>query len=171
MASERMLKALNEQIQEEMFSAYLYLSMSADFESKNLKGFAHWMRLQAQEELIHALKFMDFIPEVNGEVTLLPIDQPQKTWETPLKAFEDAYQHELHISAKINELVRMALEDGDYATKTTLLDWFVSEQVEEEATASEVVELLKMAGDSFQRIFMLDQKLAGRVLEATASEE
>ena len=161
-----MLNALNEQIQEEMFSAYLYLSMSADFESKNLKGFAHWMRLQAQEELIHALKFFDFIPEVNGEVVLLPIDQPQKTWETPLKAFEDAYEHEKHISAKINDLVKIALEDHDYATKTTLLDWFVSEQVEEEATASEVVELLKMAGDSFQGIFMIDQKLAGRAMEA-----
>ncbi|MCG3218865.1 MAG: ferritin [Candidatus Heimdallarchaeota archaeon] len=170
MASERMLKALNEQIQEEMFSAYLYLSMSADFEAKNLKGFAHWMKLQAQEELIHALKFFDFIPEVNGEVILLPIAQPQKTWETPLKAFEDAYEHEKHISGKINDLVTIALEDKDYATKTTLLDWFVSEQVEEEATASEIVQLLKMAGDSFQGIFMMDQKLAGRVIEA-ANEE
>ena len=171
MASERMLNALNEQIQEELFSAYLYLSMSADFETKNLKGFAHWMRLQAQEELIHALKFFDFIPEVNGEVTLLPIAQPQKSWETPLQAFEAAYEHEKHISAKINSLVKLALEESDFATKTTLLDWFVAEQVEEEATASEIVELLKMAGDSFQGISMLDQKLAGRVLEAPQSEE
>ncbi len=159
--SDSMAEALNGQINAELYSAYVYVSMAAYFESVDLKGFAGWMTAQAQEEVAHAMKIYDFIHERGGRVTLTAIDAPQTEWESPLTAFEDAYKHEQHVTSLIHTLVEQALAENDHATKG-MLDWFVTEQVEEEATASEIVAKLKMAGGHGAGLLMLDGHLASR---------
>jgi ferritin len=159
---EKIESAFNEQINWELYSGYLYLSMSAYFLSVNLNGFANWMRVQALEELTHAMKFFDFINERSGRVTLLETKAPPKEWESPLAAFEDAYEHEQFVSSRINELVNLALEEKDHASNN-FLQWFVSEQVEEEASVDEVAQKLKLIGGDGGGLFMLDQELAQRV--------
>ncbi len=161
MISEKIQEALNKHLNFELYSSYLYLSMSAYFESTNLRGFAHWMRVQAQEELGHAMKFYSFIHERGGRVTLRSVDSPPSQWESPLSAFQDAYAHEKHITAQIYQLVDLATDVRDRATEV-FLQWFVTEQVEEEASASEIVEKLKLIGDARGGLFMLDRELAGR---------
>lgn len=161
MISKKMEKALNTQINEELFSAYLYLSMSAWFESINLKGFAGWMRIQAQEEVGHAMKIYGFIQERGGKVSLQAIKGPEIAWESPLAAFEGAYKHERHITGCIDKLVNQAITEKDHAT-SNFLQWFVGEQVEEEASADEVVQMLKLAGKQPGALFMIDRELGQR---------
>ncbi len=162
MIKEKIQDALNEQINAELYSSYLYLSMSAYFESINLKGFASWMRVQTQEELVHAMKFYDYLIERGGKVVLSSIESPPTEWPSPLAVFEQAYQHEQKVTGLINELVDLAIAEKDHATNI-ILQWFVSEQVEEEASADEVVQKIKLMGDARGGIFMLDRELAQRV--------
>ena len=169
MLSERMLKALNKQLNAELYSAYLYLSMAAYFESKNLKGFANWMRVQAQEELTHAMRFFDYINERGGRVYLEAIEKPPIEWKSPLDVFEATYKHEVKVTNMINDLVNMAMEEKDHATYN-MLQWFVAEQVEEEASADEIRQQLKLIGDDGRGIMMLDRELKQRVFTPPAQE-
>ncbi len=165
MISEKMIDTLNNQVNAELYSAYIYLSMSAYFESVNLKGFAHWMRLQAQEEVIHGMKIYDFISERGGRVMLRSVDSPPTEWDSPLAAFEGAYAHEQKMTKMINDLANLAISEGDHATNN-FLQWFISEQVEEEASANDIVQKLKLVGGSPQGLFMVDHELGQRTLAA-----
>jgi len=162
MLSEKMEKALNDQIQAEMYSAYLYLSMEAYFQSVNLNGFAAWMRAQTQEEMVHAMKFYDFICERGGKVILQAIDAPPSEWDSPLAAFEGAYEHEQMVTARINDLVDVAIAERDHATNN-FLQWFVAEQVEEEDSTNAVVHQVKLVGEAQGGLFMLDRELGQRI--------
>ena len=170
MIDKKMEEALNEQIKEEFYSSYLYLSMSAWFETINLKGFASWMKVQAQEELFHAVKIFDYLNERQGKVSLKAIDTPKTKWDSPLAVFEAAYKHEQYITGCINELVHLAMELKDRAAQV-FLDWFVNEQVEEEATADGVVQQLKLIGNEGQGLFMIDRELVLRVFTPPAATE
>jgi ferritin len=171
MISEKLEEAFNNQINAELYSSYLYLSMVAYFESMNLPGFGQWMRCQAQEEVTHAMKFFHFIHERGGRVKLTAIEGPPTEWGSPLAAFEAAYAHEQKVSGMINDLVDLAMEERDHAANN-FLQWFVSEQVEEEASADEVVNKIKLAGDRGGGLFMLDRELGSRVFTPpVASEE
>ena len=168
MIDQRMQEALNKQINAEIYSAYLYLSMSAHFQSVNLAGFANWMRVQAHEELMHALKFYDYVNERGGRIVLQPVEAPPSHWDSPLAVFEHVYQHEQKVTGMINKLVDLAVEIRDHATNN-VLQWFVAEQVEEEASADEVVQKLKLVGDDPSALFMIDRELAQRVFVAPAA--
>lgn len=159
--SKKMEEALNKQLNAELFSSFLYLSMSADFHSKNFTGFAAWLELQAKEENEHAMKFYRYILERGGKIKLLTIDAPKDEWQTPLDAFTDAYEHEKKVTGMIHKLLEIAIEEKDYATQE-MLQWFVKEQVEEEAQTFQIVEQLKMIGDSKNGWFMLDHRLGKR---------
>lgn len=168
MLNNDMEKALNTQVNAEMYSAYLYLSMSAYFQSKSLGGFASWMRVQAQEEMVHAMKLYDFINERGGRVILELIEAPPTEWDSPLATMEAVYEHEQKVTGLINELVELALEKHDHATNI-FLQWFVSEQVEEEDSANDVVEKIKLMGDARGGLFMLDRELGQRVFTPPAA--
>ena len=168
MLNNDMEKALNAQVNAEMYSAYLYLSMSAYFQSKSLGGFASWMRVQAQEEMVHAMKLYDFINERGGRVILELIEAPPTEWDSPLATMEAVYEHEQKVTGLINELVELALEKHDHATNI-FLQWFVSEQVEEEDSANDVVEKIKLMGDARGGLFMLDRELGQRVFTPPAA--
>ena len=159
--NERMVKALNEQINAEMYSSYLYLSMSAYFQGISLDGMSSWMRIQAMEELTHAMRLYDFILERGGNVDLKRIESPERNWESPLHVFETTYAHELKVTSLINELVNVAVEEKDHATNN-FLQWFVAEQVEEEASADLVLQRLKLVGNQGDGLFMVDRELAKR---------
>lgn len=161
MLSKAVEDAMNGQIKNELFSAYQYLSMAAYCETANLPGFARWMRAQAQEELQHAMKFYDFVLERNGRVALQAIDAPLGEFGSPLEVFEKALEHEQKVTAMINGLYGLAAGENDYASQT-FLQWFVTEQVEEEKNAGDVVETLKMVGDSKEALFLLDRELGLR---------
>jgi ferritin len=161
MISEKMEKALNEQINEELYSAYLYLAMSAWFESQNLPGFASWMKVQMGEENAHALKFFGYVNERRGRVVLKAVKEPGKDWKSPLAAFEAALEHEQHITGCISKLMNLALAEKDHAT-AGLLQWFVKEQVEEEASADRIVQMLKMAANAPGALLMLDHQMGER---------
>ncbi len=161
MIGKKMLDAINDQINAELYSAYLYLAMAADFERKNLKGFAHWMEVQAKEEYGHAKKFYDFVIDRGGKVALKGIETPPGEWKSALSAFEESYGHEQKVTRRIHDLVDLAVAEKDHAA-SVLLQWYVEEQVEEEASASQIVEQLKMVGDSAQGLFMLDSVLGKR---------
>jgi len=154
-------QAINEQIIREMYSSNLYLSMAAYFSSINLKGFANWMHVQAEEEMMHALKFFDYLLDRGGKVSLGKIEAPKVDWNSPLEAFEDAYHHEQLVTGWINDLADLAFTEKDHAT-SSMLQWFIDEQVEEESTASEIVEILKLIGDSKGGLFFLDNELKQR---------
>ena len=156
-------KMLNEQVNAEFYSAYLYLSMAAHFESVDLQGFANWMRVQYQEETTHALMIFDYINDRNGRVKLTPIAAPKIEWASPLKAFRDAYEHEKHVSKLIHNLVNKSRQLSDNSTDT-FLQWFVTEQIEEESNTYRVAQQLKLAGDDKSALLMLDRELARRVL-------
>lgn len=162
MMNEKIQDAFNKQINAELYSSYLYLSMSAYFMSISLAGFANWMRVQAQEELVHAMKFYNFINGRGGKVVLTAIDAPPTAWDSPLHVFEDAYRHEQKVTGLINGLVDLAIQEREHSANA-FLQWFVTEQVEEEASADAVVQQLKLAGDAGGGIFMIDRELAGRV--------
>ena len=157
--------AMNEQIKNELYSAYQYLAMSAHFESVNLPGFAQWMRVQSKEEIEHALKFYDFIQARQSRVLLQAIDQPVNEFGSPLKVFEQALAQEQEATSQINELYELAVSEGDYAS-LTFLQWFVTEQVEEEKNVGDVVETLKMVGEQSEALFLLDRELSKRENEA-----
>ena len=161
MLSKKMEEALNAQINAELYSAYIYLAMSAYFESKDLPGMAAWMRAQNDEEVAHAMKIYTYIVDRDGRVALEAIDKPQTDWESPLAVFENAYQHEQHVTGLIHKLVAQAIEENDYATQN-MLDWFVDEQVEEEASAAAIVARLRMIGDHPAALIMLDKELGAR---------
>ncbi len=162
MIKKEVEKAFNGQINAEIYSAYLYLSMAAQFEAQNLKGFAQWMTVQAQEEMTHAMRLYKHLNDRGGQVLLQPIEGPPTKWATPLAAFEDAYKHELKVTGLINKLCQVARKAGDEAAGICL-QWFVTEQVEEEATADDVVQKLKLVKDSADGLFMMDQQLGQRV--------
>ncbi len=161
MIEKRMQDEINKQINEELFAAYLYQSMAAYFEDMNLKGFVNWMDKQAKEELEHARKFYDYLVERGGRVELEAIEKPQKEWDSPLAAFEGAYAHEQHVTQRINHMMDVAEELKDRAT-ISMLQWFIDEQVEEEANADEYVQMLKMIGHENRGLFMVDRELAKR---------
>jgi len=158
---EKMEAALNKQVNEELFSYYLYQSMSAWFEEKGLKGFAVWMANQAKEEMFHAMRIYDYIHERGGKVELEAIAKPKKNWTGALNIFEEALAHENHITACINDLVTLARSKKDYATEA-MLQWFVTEQVEEESNVTEWVDKLTMAKDAAGAMFMLDREAGQR---------
>ncbi|MDI6448285.1 ferritin [Anaerobaca lacustris] len=167
MMSKKMEKALNEQINAEAYSAYLYLAMAAYFEAENLPGMANWMRIQTQEETAHALKFFDFVNERRGRVVLKAIDQPQKEWKSPLAAFEAAFAHEQLVTGRIDDLVNLAIQAKDHAT-AAFLQWFVDEQVEEESSVDRIVQMLKMAEKAPGAMFMIDRDLGQRTFTPPA---
>ncbi len=169
MLSKKMEKAINQQINAEMYSSYLYLSMATYFESKSLGGFSNWMRQQAQEELFHGMKMFDYVCERGGQVTLKAIDKPTSKWSSPLNAFENVLSHEQKVTGLINNLVNLALEERDHATNI-FLQWFVSEQVEEEDTAGGLVDKLILIGKDANGLFMLDSELATRVFTLPTKE-
>lgn len=161
MFSKAVQESMNEQIKNELYSAYIYLSMSAHFEAANLPGFAHWMRHQSEEEIDHAIKFFDFINDRNGRVELRAIEQPPVEWGTPLEIFETALNHERKVTGMINNIYEIAQKEKDFPSQI-MLQWFIEEQVEEEKSAAGIVETLKVVGDSDTAILILDRQLAQR---------
>lgn len=159
--SQALHQAMNDQIKHELASAYLYLSMAAAFEAQNLPGFAHWMRIQAQEEAGHAMKFFDHLSNRGARVTLQAIDAPPADFPTPLDAFQRALDHERWVTSLIGQLYNTAVEQGDLAS-LPLLQWFLEEQIEEERTAEQLVETLKRIDGNWTGIILLDRQLAGR---------
>jgi len=159
MMADRILKLLNNQINAEFYSAYLYLSMANYYETISLRGFAKWMRIQAKEEVGHAMKIFDYVIERGGKVNLMKIEKPPSEWASPLNAFEEAYAHEVKISKMINNIYTAAMEEKDYAT-ASMLKWFIDEQVEEEASTYEIIQKIKLAGE--ERLFLIDRELGSR---------
>ncbi len=160
--------ALNRQLNAELYSAYLYLSMSAYFQSVDLPGAANWMKVQVQEELVHAEKFFDFVNERGGRVKLEEIETPPAEWDSALAAFEAAYAHEQKVTGLINDLADLARSQKDHATEN-FLQWFVAEQVEEEASAEAVMKKLGLAGEAKGALFMIDSDLGRRVFTPSAA--
>jgi ferritin len=161
MLNKTIQDALNEQIKNEIYSGYLYLAMAAYSESVNLGGFAHWMRAQAQEEMGHAMKMFSYINERGGRVLLQAIAQPPAEFESPLDVFHKTLEHEQHVTKLIHDLYALSLRENDYATQM-FLQWFITEQVEEEKNATEIVNLLERIGGQAQGLVMLDRQLAQR---------
>ncbi len=157
--------AFNEQVNAELYSSYLYLSMAAYFQEKGLKGMAHWMLAQGKEENMHGMKFFNFIVDRGGKVVLVKIDAPQVDWDSPLDVFEHVCKHEKHVTDLINELVDLSIKEKDHAS-SNFLQWFVNEQVEEEASAQEVRDKLRLVKDNPVAIFMVDRELGERVMPA-----
>jgi len=161
MISEAIQEALNKQLNAEFSTTYNYLAVSAKFRLKGLHGFAHWARVQANLEREHAMKFYNFICDRGGTVTLTQVAQPDVRWETPQEAFEIAYLHEIKATAQIYRLVDMCIERRDHATNT-FLQWFVEEQVKEEAMTNEIVQKLKLVGNEGNALFLIDNELRKR---------
>ncbi|MCG8571518.1 MAG: ferritin [Spirochaetes bacterium] len=169
MIGKKLESELNKQINAELYSAYLYLAMSAFFEDKNLKGFANWTRVQAQEEVSHAMKIFDYVNERGGRATMAAIDGPENEWKDTIAVFDQIYQHEQKVTGLINHLVDLATAEKDHAT-FNMLQWFVAEQVEEEASASEILEKLKFIDGNGAGLIMLDKELEARVFTPPAAE-
>jgi ferritin len=161
MIGERMQKLMNEQIKHEIGSAYLYLSMAAYFDSINMDGMAGWMRSQAQEEMVHAMKFFNHIKDRGGRVWLMGLEQPKTEWSSPLNVFQEAHKHEQFITSKIHALTKLAYEESDY-TALPLLNWFNEEQIEEEDQTIKIVQMLEKIKDSSGSMIMLDRELGER---------
>lgn len=168
--NKKMETAINKQINAEMYSAYLYLAMATYFEAEGMEGFANWMKIQAQEEMLHAMKFYNYVFERGGAVELDAIEKPESSYKSPLDVFEKVLEHEKHVTSLINGLYELALEEKDYASQS-MLKWFIDEQVEEEDSAAKIVDKVKMAGDKGPGLFMLDKEMAGRTFTPPASEE
>lgn len=162
MISPKMTDAINQQINAELYSSYLYMSMSAYFEEVQLPGCAHWMVVQAQEEMTHALRLYQHLIERGGRALMKAIDGPETEWDSPLACFQAVADHEAKVTALINGLMALAREENDFASEG-FLQWFVSEQVEEEASAAEVVGKVKMAQEGQGGMYMLDKEMAARV--------
>jgi len=168
MIGDKIRKAINDQIKYEIESSYLYLAMAAYFHSKSLDGMAQWMRVQVQEELFHAMKFFDHVRDRDGRVDLKPLSIDKNDWASPLEAFRDAYKHEQSVTARINQLSKLAQEEGDFAAQA-MLQWFVTEQVEEEANTSKIAAELSLVGDNGYGLLMLDRELATRTFVMPAA--
>jgi len=160
---EKMQDAISKQINRELYSGYLYLSMSTYFEEKNLRGFAKWMRIQAKEEQKHAMKMYEFMYERAGHVKLAAIEAPPHHWKSPLDVFKESYKHEQKVTEMIHNLITMAMAEKDYATMN-FLQWYVEEQVEEEASPLAILQKLELIGDSANGLLMLDAEVAKREL-------
>lgn len=154
-------QAMNDQIRKEFHAAYLYLSMANYFAARNLDGFSRWMRAQGAEEARHAMRIVDYIEDRGGRVVLQPVEAPQAEWPSVLAVFEHAMEHEASVSAGIHALYAMSVEAKDYASQA-MLQWFVTEQVEEEKTSSHLVETLRMIGDNASALYMMDKELGRR---------
>ncbi|MCL2501527.1 MAG: ferritin [Bacteroidales bacterium] len=161
MLDSKMEIALNQQVNAELWSSYLYLSMSYDMDSKGYEGMAFWFASQAKEEFEHASRFMKFIGEMDGKVSLMPIEEVQQTWNAPIDAFEDTLKHEKVVTQRIHKLMDLAIELKDYPTQS-MLKWFVDEQVEEEDTARKIIDVLKKIESSPAGLYALDKKLGKR---------
>jgi len=161
MLSKKIEKALNQQINAEFFSAYLYLSMSAYLNDLSLVGFSNWMRAQYEEEKFHAIKLYDYVLERDGKIKLEQIKAPQQEWNGIIDVFEDVLNHERQVTKMINSLMSLAISENDHAT-ANFLQWFVAEQVEEEATVSEILSQLKLIEGKGSGLFMLDREAAQR---------
>lgn len=172
MLSDKMTKALNTQINKEMYSAYLYLAMSSYADSKGLKGFANWFRVQYQEEMEHAMKIYNYVQEQGAFVELEAIEKPPVEFGSPLDMFEKTLAHEQFVTKSINELVDLAAVQKDHAT-SIFLQWFVTEQIEEEGNDNDIIDKLKLAGETGSGLFMIDKELGSRIYTggADASEE
>jgi ferritin len=166
--NEKMEEALNEQINREIYSAYLYLSMSAYSTNKGLKGIANWFMVQYQEEMTHAMKIYDYINNQGGQVKLMTIEQPPTEFGSPLEMFEKTLKHEKFVTKCINDLVNLAIKKNDHATKI-FLQWFVTEQIEEEANDKDIIAKLKLSGKEGNGLFMIDKELATRVFTPPAT--
>lgn len=158
---KKVIEAVNKQIQAEFESAYLYLAMSAYFESENLSGLAHWMKIQWNEETQHALKFYNLLLERDEKVKLLTINEQTDNFGSPLEGFQSTFEHEKEITKRINDLYALAVEEKDYPLQN-LLQWFINEQVEEENNVRTIIQRLKLIGDDGTGLFMLDQELGTR---------
>ena len=169
MLSDKMQKALNDQINAEMFSSYLYLAIAAYFEEISHPGFANWMRVQSQEEDVHAMKIYDYIIERRGRVKLAALEAPQTEWDSPLAAFEASLEHEQYITSRINDLVKLARAENDYATEL-FLQWFIDEQVEEESSVDAVVQDMRRVQDFPPGMFILERELGSRAPGAEEGE-
>ena len=169
MLSTAMQDAFNEQIKNEFLSSYIYLSMAAWFDDRNLPGMASWMRVQAQEEAIHAMKIFDHLLDRNARVQLRPIPQPPVDFASPVEAFEQALKHEMAVTASIHNIYAQAVQEKDFAS-SVFLDWFVKEQVEEEKQGALVVEQLKMVGEDPPGLLMLDRELGQRKTVSAGAE-
>ncbi|MCH7495173.1 MAG: ferritin [Candidatus Marinimicrobia bacterium] len=163
MLSKTLEEALNEQVNSEYYSAFLYLSMSSYFETVNLLGMAKWMRMQYEEEIMHAIKIFDMIVDMEGTVNLKAVDGPPTEFKSPLDVFEKSLAHERKVTGMINDIYSLAQKENDYAVQSAL-QWFIDEQVEEEKSALEVVRQLEMIGDETTPLLMLDSKLGSREL-------
>jgi ferritin len=161
MLSEKMNEALNVQANRELYSSYLYLSMSYHFESINMKGFAHWMRLQAGEELVHTMKMLDYVAGRGGRAKMLAVEAPQFTWTSPLHAFQHVWDHERVVTGLIQTLVKVAEKELDEATKE-FLQWYIKEQVEEEESSNNVLNKVKTAGNDMGNLEATDKLLGQR---------
>ncbi len=170
MINQKITDAFNKQINAETYSAYLYWSMSAALEKMNLPGFASWMRIQAQEEMTHAMKFYTHIIERDGKVELLPIDGPPNEWTGVKVVFEESLNHEQLVTSLINDLVDLTAAEKDHAA-TMFLQWFVAEQVEEEATAMDVLGKLEIVGNTAGGLYMLDKEMGQRVFTPPATQK
>ncbi len=168
MIDERMHEELNRQIKYELESAYLYMAMMAWFRNNGWDGMADWMKAQVQEEIVHAMKFFDHLAERGARIDLAPLELKKTTWSSPADAFHDAHEHERFITSRIHTLAKLADEVGDYASKP-MLQWFIEEQIEEEASTSKVAEDLGRAGDNRSALMMLDRELGQRVFTPPAS--
>ncbi len=157
--------AFNEQIKNELLSGYLYLSMSAHFDHQNLPGFAHWMRLQAQEELAHAMRLFDYVLQRGGRVELQGIDAPTTDFGPPLSLLESVLEHERAVTGMIHRLFELSGKESDWAAQHEL-QWFIAEQVEEESSAATVRDQVRMAGDDQAALLMLDQRLGSRIADS-----
>ena len=165
MLKPNLLAALNQQINEEYYSSYIYQAMVAYFEDNHLDGCAHWMRLQAAEEHEHALKIFDYVISRGGRVVLAAVQAPPKEWPSPQAAFEAALAHEKLMTANINKLADLAQSEKDHATNN-LMQWYVTEQVEEEANVDDIVNKLKMVGGDGAGLFLMDRELKSRTVAA-----
>jgi len=165
MVGKKVRDVMNEQVKHELESYYIYLSMVAYFHSQGLDCMAHWMRCQAHEEMIHAMKFFDHILDRGAPVKLPDLKQIKTTWKTPLEAWQDAYEHEKFITAKINNITKISREENDY-TSEPILSWFLNEQIEEEKNTEKVARELAMVENSKEGILLLDRELAARVFPA-----
>ncbi|MCK9223716.1 MAG: ferritin [Candidatus Muirbacterium halophilum] len=162
MLSKKMEKAINDQINAELFSAYLYLSMSAYFAQKGLPGFASWMHVQYQEETFHAEKFFNHILERGGSIELQPIEKPVNTWKDTMHVFTETLKHEEYVTKRINDLVDLAIKEKDHASNS-FLQWYVNEQVEEEDSVNDIINKLNLIGNQAGNLFMLDKEMGNRV--------
>lgn len=167
MANSEMLTAINEQIKHEYFSSYLYLSMSAYFADMGLSGFAHWMRMQAEEELLHVNKMYDYVITRGGKIKLYAIDEPKAEWDSPLDVFTYGLAHEKYVTGRINALMDLALQTKDHAAHS-FLQWFVNEQVEEEESFTDIINTLKLVAGDGRGLLLVDRELTGRTAPSIA---